>query len=127
MKKIRKAVRAFKKEYGIKGSPNLETLKEIIKKLGFIPCGYHADKEKLYETNTYETSVERPAFAYSKKGKKYVFYNDLLIEIDIVRILAHEVGHLYFNHMHRHESIFDTQTNKEWEANLFAACLMEPK
>ncbi len=126
MKKAKKAVRKFRKEYAIKGNPTSYELKEVIKKFGFIPCGYHDDEEKLYETNTYDFSTERPAFAYSKDGKKYIFYNDLLIETDIARTLAHEVAHLYYDHLHRHISLFDTPINKEWEANLFAAYLMEP-
>lgn len=127
MKKTKKAVKQFRKTYGIKGTPTSYELKEIIKKLGFTPYGYHTDEEKLYETKTYDFSTEKPAFTYSKDNKNYVFYNDLLNEIDISRLLAHELGHLYYNHLHRHETLFDTGINKEWEANLFAAYLMEPK
>ena len=127
MENARKAVKKFKKEYGIKGNPTSYEIKEVIKKFGFIPCGYHEDEEKLHETNTYDFSTERPAFAYSRAGKKYIFYNDLLIETDMARTLAHEVAHLYYDHLHRHTNTFDTPINKEWEANLFAAYLMEEK
>ncbi len=127
MKNARKTVKKFKRTYKIKGSPTTYELKRVIEQFGFTTYGYHNDEDKLQETKTYDISTEKPAFTYTKGRKKYVFYNDLLNEADAARVLAHELGHLYYNHMHRHETLFDTGINKEWEANLFAAYLMEPK
>ncbi len=128
MKTIEKEVRKFKRTNGIKGIPNLHELKDIIlKKYGFTTYGYHKDEEKLHETKTYEHSLDRPAFTYCKNGKRHVFYNDLLSETDITHVLAHELGHLYYDHLHRHIDSADTPIRKEWQANIFAAYLMEPK
>ncbi len=126
MKNAKKAVRKFKRTYKIKGSPTTYELKRVIEQFGFTTYGYHNDEDKLQETKTYDLSTEKPAFTYAKGRCRYVFYNDLLNEVDAARVLAHELGHLYYNHMHRNETLFDTGINKEWEANLFAAYLMEP-
>lgn len=127
MENARKAVKKFKRTYRIKGSPTTYELKRVIEQLGFTTYGYHNDEDKLQETKTYDLSTEKPAFTYIKGRKRYVFYNDILNEVDAARVLAHELGHLYYNHMHRHETSLDTGINKEWEANLFAAYLMEEK
>lgn len=126
MQNARKTVKKFKRTYKIKGSPTTFELKRAIEQFGFTTYGYHNDEDKLQETKTYDLSTEKPAFTYAKGRCRYVFYNDLLNEVDAARVLAHELGHLYYNHMQRHETLFDTGINKEWEANLFAAYLMEP-
>ncbi len=128
MKAIKNEVKKFKRANGIKGTPNLHELMDIIhKKYGFTSYGYHKDEEKLHETKTYELSLDKPAFSYCKNGKRYVFYNDLLSEKDIAHLLAHELGHLHYDHFHRHTDSMDTPILKEWQANIFGAYLMEPK
>ena len=126
MKQAKKAVKKFREIYKIKGNPTAYEIKQIIKKLGFELCGYSENEKKLCETKTQYLSGEKPAFTYVKGSKKYVFYDDFLNEADTERVLAHELGHLYYNHMHRSKTLFDTNVNKEWEANLFAALLLEP-
>ena len=128
MKTIEKEVKRFKRTNGIKGIPTTYEIVDImLKKYGFTTYGYHKDEEKLYETKTYEHSLDRPAFAYCKNGKRHIFYNDLLSETDITHVLTHELGHLYYDHLHRHTDSTDTPIHKEWQANVFAAYLMEPK
>jgi Zn-dependent protease with chaperone function len=124
MKNAKKAVRKFKRTYKIKGSPTAYELKGIIKKFGFTTYGYTENEDKLYETKTLNLSKEKPAFTYIRGNQKYVFYDDLLNEIDAERVLAHEISHLYYNHFHRKATLLDTEVNKEWEANLFAAYLL---
>lgn len=126
MKKAKKAAKKFRETYRIKGVPTAYELKQIIKQLGFEACGYSESKDKLRETKTFDLAEKKPAFTYARGNKKYVFYDDLLNEVDTERVLAHEIGHLYYNHMHRRETLLDTDVNKEWEANLFAAYLLEP-
>ena len=126
MQNARKAVRKFKRIYQIKRVPTTYDLKRIIKKFGFTTYGYSENENKLYETKTYNLSKEKYAFTYIRGNQKYVFYDDLLNEIDAERALAHEVAHLYYNHFYRKSTIFDSDVNKEWEANLFAAYLLEP-
>lgn len=125
MKKARKEVKKFKRIYKIKGVPTSYDLIRIIKKFGFITYGYSENKDKLIETKTYDLSQEKYAFTYIRGHQKYVFYDDLLNEIDIERALAHEVAHLYYNHFYRKATLFDSDVNKEWESNLFAAYLLE--
>lgn len=128
MKTIQKEVRKFKRANSIKEPPNMHELMDLIhRKYGFTTYGYYKDVEKLHETKTYELSLDRPAFSYCKNGKSYVFYNDTLNEKDVAHLLAHELGHLHYNHLHRHTDSADTPIQKEWQANIFAAYLMEPK
>ncbi|MBQ7959778.1 MAG: ImmA/IrrE family metallo-endopeptidase [Clostridia bacterium] len=126
MKKAKKAVGKFKRIYKVKGTPTSYELKRIIKKFGFITYGYSENEDKLHETKTYNLSKEKYAFTYIRGNQKFVFYDDLLNEVDAERALAHEVAHLYYNHFYRKTTIFDSDVNKEWESNLFAACLLEP-
>ena len=126
MKNAKEAVKRFKRTYKIKGVPTTYELKQIIKKFGFITYGYSENKDKLYETETYNLSKEKPAFTYIRGNHKYVFYDDLLNEIDTERVLSHEISHLYYNHFYRKKTLLDSDVNKEWEANLFAAYLLEP-
>ena len=125
MKKARKAVRKFKRIYKLKEAPTSYELKQIIKKFGFTIYGYSENEDKLIETKTYNLSKEKYAFTYIRGNQKYVFYDDLLNEVDTERALAHEVAHLYYNHFYRKITLFDSDVNKEWEANLFAAYLLE--
>ena len=126
MKDARKAVRKFKRIYKVKGVPTAYELKGLIKKFGFITYGYRENEDKLCETKTYGLSKEKYAFTYIRGNQKYVFYDDLLNEVDTERALAHEIAHLYYNHFYRKTTLFDSDVNKEWEANLFAAYLLEP-
>lgn len=125
MKTIKKEVRKFKQENHISKAPNVNELMDIIhRKYGFTTYGYHRDEEKLHETKTYEISLERPAFSYSKNGKRYVFYNDTLSDNDIRLLLAHELGHLHYDHLHRRLNSSDTPIYKEWQAHVFAGYLL---
>lgn len=126
MKAIKNEVRKFKRANGIKGTPNLHELVDVIRrKYGYTSYGYHKDEEKLHETKTYEHSAERPAFTYCKDGKRYVFYNDTLSEKDITILLAHELGHLYYDHLYRHVDSDDTPIYKEQQAHIFAGYLLD--
>ena len=128
MKAIKKEVMKFKRVNGIKKTPNLHELTDIIhRKYGFTSYGYHKDEEKLYETKTYDLSLERPAFSYSKNGKRYVFYNDTLSDKDITLLLAHELGHLHYDHLYRRFDSSDTPIYKEWQAHVFAGYLLDPE
>lgn len=98
MKKAKKAVEKFKRIYKVKGTPTSYELKRIIKKFGFITYGYSENEDKLHETKTYNLSKEKYAFTYIRGNQKFVFYDDLLNEVDAERALAHEVAHLYYNH-----------------------------
>ena len=126
MKKSKKAVKQFKRTYKIKGVPSAHELKRVIKEFGFEVYGYSESEDKLHETKTYNLSKEKPAFTYVRGNQKIVFYDDRVNEIDLLRVLSHEIGHIYYNHLHRKEDIFDTDINKEWEANLFAVYLLSP-
>lgn len=126
MRNAKRAAKQFKRIYKIKGVPSVRELKEKIKQLGFEPCAYSESEHRLHETRTYRISQERPAFTYVKGHKRYVFYDDLLNEVDTKRVLAHEIGHLYCNHMNCVRTCLDTDVNKEWEANAFAAQLLKP-
>lgn len=125
MKNARKAVKKFRRLYKIKGALTTYELRRIIKKFGFIIYGYNENEDKLHETKTYSLSKEKYAFTYIRGNQKYVFYDDLLNEIDAERALAHEIAHLYYNHFYRKATLFDSDVNKEWEANLFAAYLLD--
>lgn len=126
MKTMKKEVRKFKQENRISTMPNVNELIDIIhRKYGFTTYGYHKDEEKLYETKTYEISLERPAFSYSKNGKRCVFYNDALSDKDITLLLAHELGHLHYDHLHRRLNSSDTPIYKEWQAHVFAGYLLD--
>lgn len=126
MRNTKKAAKQFKRAYKIKGVPSVCELREKIKQLGFEPCAYSKSEHMLRETKTYCISQEKPAFTYAKGHKKYVFYDDLLNELDTKRVLAHEIGHLYCNHMNCVRTCLDTDVNKEWEANIFAVQLLTP-
>lgn len=125
MKNAKKTVKKFKQTYKIKGVPTTHELKKLIKKFGFTTYGYSENEDKLYETKTYNLSKEKHAFTYARGNQKYVFYDDYLNEIDIERALAHEIAHLYYNHLYRKTTVLDSDLNKEWEANLFAAYLLK--
>ena len=126
MKTIKKEVRKFRRANGIKVTPNVNELMDIIhRQYGFTTYGYHKDEEKLYETNTYELSLQKPAFSYSKNGKRYVFYNDALSDKDITLLLSHELGHLHYDHLYRRSDSSDTAIYKEWQAHVFSGYLLD--
>lgn len=126
MKTIKQEVKKFKRENGIRMTPNINELIDIIhRKYGFTTYGYHKDEEKLHETKNYDISRQRPAFSYSGKGKRCVFYNDHLSDKDIILLLAHELGHLHYNHLRRSIDSSDTPIYKEWQAHIFAGYLLD--
>lgn len=125
MKNARKAVRGFKRCYGVRGVPTVSELKLLIRRLGFTVYGYTEGEAKLRETKTLGLTADRYAFTYLCGKQRYVFYDDLMNETDTQRALAHETAHIYYNHLYRKATPFDSAVNKEWEANLFAAYLLK--
>ncbi len=125
MKNTKDNVKKFRKEFKIKRVPDLGTLKNVIRKMNYIPLSYK-DNEALYYNLLDGKKIERKTAITILKGKnRYVFYDDSISENDLTYILAHEAAHIYLNHLNRKSGYFDTSEYKEREANEFASELLK--
>ncbi len=123
MKPVEKSVKEFKKEFKVRRIPDLAKLRLIIKAMSYQLLPYQGNETLLMELYG-TTDIKRPAITMSHKRKRYVFYNAEITERDLLFILAHEIGHIYLNHIQRSEGYYDTSEYREEEANEFASMLM---
>ncbi len=124
MQKMKKIVRRFKKEFDIKGIPKLEDLKRAISELGYIPLPYEGNEDIYFKMLNGRIIEKKDGITMLKGTDRYVFYRSTVLKCDMPHILAHEIGHIYLNHLNRHGSYYDTSIRKEAEANAFSLFLI---
>lgn len=126
MKHVSKAIRKFWIEYDLYSAPlDLNRLKSIIAYQGFtlVPFGVSCEPAvlQLIKTLKVENLCEsQNGFTYCNGGAKLVFLRDTLNSADMLSVLLHEEGHIFFEHFFHDGNLDDTDTCHENEANAFA-------
>lgn len=125
MKSVKKQVKKFKKEFKIKGIPDMSELRQAVKSFHYQLATYERNEELLVSLNQFERSKCVPAFCCTKNRQNYIFYSGKIHDRDLPFVLAHEIGHIYMNHLNREDNIHDTPEYKDREANEFTSELMQ--
>ena len=99
MKNVKKQVKKFKKEFDIKGVPDVSELRQVIRSFHYQLLTYEGNEELLVNLNQFERSKYVPSFCCSKNRQNYLFYSAKVHDSDLPFVLTHEIGHIYMNHL----------------------------
>lgn len=124
MKNIKKQVQKFKKEFKLTGVPDLSELKQAVRNLNYDLTTYRDGADLLKETHMTDAAQIVPALTVRTPKAKCILYNGNIQEKDLPFILAHEIGHIYLNHIRTSRGYYDTSEYRDNEANCFAVYLM---
>lgn len=129
-KNIKKTVRHFHDEFGVK-NVTLENLCTVIKKQGYTIIEYNnifndQNVASLINALGLEQLCEcSKGFTYADSKRRLVFLHEDLSEEEKLIVLAHEEGHIYCEHMNT-SPIIGRDIQDEYEANEFAHYLLNP-
>lgn len=127
---IKQKVKSFCKKYKV-SKFNCESLKAIIEKQGYTVIEYNQivnnnDVSKIIQSLKLSDNILRSkGFTYADNSYRLVFINEDLSDDEKCIVLAHEVGHIYLNHL-SNASIIGKDVKEEYEANEFAHFLLNP-
>lgn len=129
-KKIRNSANEIIRKYQLK-DVNVDSLSEIITKLGytlvlFNKCANNDDVETILNNlNLQEYILSSRGFTYTDSNYRLVFLNECLNDEESVFVLAHEIGHIVFNHV-KAGTVIGNDVQEEYEANEFVHYLLNP-
>ena len=121
---IKLKAKAFLKEHNL-ADISVNDLKRIIEEQGYTIIGfnhiYNAENvAKLIELLKLEDAISRSrCFTYADEHRRLIFIHEDLSDSEKLLVLAHEEGHIYFNHLSSHPLLGKTVA-EEFEANEFA-------
>lgn len=127
---IKKAVSAFKKKYKL-AEITEKTLCDALETQGYTVIRFNTivnDEDVtqiISNLNLEDTILSHKGFTYSNDKYRLVFVNDDLSEEERLMVLAHEVGHIFCEHM-TCQPIIGQDVKQEHEANEFAHYLLHP-
>lgn len=127
---IKRKVRSFCKEYAL-SEISSRSLKAIVEKQGYTIVEYNqvvndGDVEKLIRSLCLsDTVLHTKGFTYADAHCRCVFLHEDLSEQEQCIVLAHELGHIYLNHL-SNASVIGNDVREEYEANEFAHFLLHP-
>lgn len=125
MKSLKKQVRKFCRQNGIKKSVTLVHLIGFIRDSGYGYLSYTEGQDIIAKNGWIQDAETRPAFtAVTEDEKYYVFYDEKQPKHELLFFIAHECGHIYLGHMFGAKNALDTINSREIEANKFAAALL---
>ena len=129
-KKIKKKANEFIKFNQLK-SITVDSLSEVIKKQGYILILFDkmlnsSDVETIVNNlNLQEYVLRSRGFTYTDNNYRLLFLNENLSDEEKVLVLAHEIGHIVFNHI-KSGTVIGNDVIEEYEANEFAHYLLNP-
>ena len=128
---IKKKVKQFRHEYGMKETVTCGQLESILDKQGFtIVEFYHLENDPDVETlikslGLTETIKNRDGFLYMDEHFRIIFVNEQLSEAEKRIVLAHEEAHYYCGHCSV-SRVVGRGVEEEFEANEFVHFLLTP-
>ena len=75
MKNVKKQVKKFRKEFKIKGIPDMSELRQAVKSFHYQLATYEGNEELLANLNQLERSKYVPSFCCSKNRQNYIFFS----------------------------------------------------
>lgn len=129
-KEIKKKANDFVKRNRLK-SITFDSLSEAIKKQGYTLILFNrslnnSDVETIINNlNLYEYILNSRGFTYTDGNYRLLFLNESLNDEEKVLVLAHEIGHIVFNHV-KSKSVIGNDVTEEHKANEFAHYLLNP-
>ena len=124
---VRALVELFKKEFKVK-KLNLPKALEIAKSLGFKICYYNSVNNETVQAlidnlklTNYYTSTR--GFTYSDNDRRIIFIRECMTEKDTLKVITHELSHIFLNHIDRCSKNCDKA--QEEEADEFARLLLK--
>lgn len=129
-KKIKYKANELIRKYQLK-DVNIDSLSGIITKLGytlvlFNKCANNNDVETILNNlNLHEYILSSRGFTYTDSNYRLVFLNEDLNDEESVFVLAHEIGHIVFNHV-KSGTVIGNDVQEEYEANEFVHYLLNP-
>lgn len=125
MKSLKKQVKKFCRQNGIKKSVTLVHLIGFIRDSGYGYLSYTEGQDIIVKNNWIQDTETRPAFtAVTEDEKYYVFYDEKQPKHELLFFIAHECGHIFLGHMFGAKNALDTINSREIEANKFATVLL---
>ncbi len=129
-KRIKKKVNEFVKSNCIR-SVTADSLSRAIKRQGYTLILYdktvnNEDVETIISNlNLQEYILNSRGFTYVDGSYRLVFVNESLNDEEKMLVLAHEIGHIVFNHI-KSGTVIGNDVKEEYEANEFAHYLINP-
>lgn len=128
---IKKKVKQFKKEYN-QGEVSYSSLKSVIQSQGYTIIEFNhisnsEDVNQLISALGLQSMISQSkGFTYADKSYRLVFVHEDLSEAEKLVVLAHEEGHIYFDHFSK-APIIGKDVQDEYEANEFSHYLLNQK
>jgi len=129
-KNIRKAVEAFKRKFGL-STVSYKSLCAVLEKQGYTVIPFNktvneGDVARVIDNlNLSEYILSCNGFTFTNERYRLVFVNADLSEDEKLMVLAHEEGHIYFEHSSA-RPVIGNDVLQEHEANEFAHYLLHP-
>ena len=129
-KEIKNKANELIKKYQLK-DVNVNSLSEIIIKLGYTVVLFNKSVNNndvetiLNNLNLQEYILNSRGFTYTDSNYRLVFLNESLNDEESVFVLAHEIGHIVFNHV-KSGTIIGNDVQEEYVANEFVHYLLNP-
>lgn len=129
-KKIKQKVNEFVKQYRLL-NVTIDSLSDIITKLGYTLILFNKrlnsnDVETILNNlNLHEYILNSRGFTYTDSNYRLLFLNESLNNEEKIFVLAHEIGHIVFNHI-KSGTVIGNDVKEEYEANEFVHYLLNP-
>ena len=129
-KKIKNKVSELIRKYQLK-DVNVDSLSELLTKLGYTLVLFNKSVNNndvetiLNNLNLHEYILNSRGFTYTDSNYRLVFLNENLNDEESVLVLAHEIGHIVFEHV-KSGTIIGNDVQEEYEANEFVHYLLNP-
>lgn len=129
-KNIKRAVKIFKKKY-MPHEISEKAICEALRKQGYTVIYFNAilndsdTAQIISNLNLEEYISTNKGFTFANDKFRLVFINEALTEEERLMVLAHEMGHICFEHT-QSQPILGQDVKQEHEANEFAHYLLHP-
>lgn len=128
---MKKSVRQFQAKFHCY-APSCDRLRSTAEKLGYTVVEFsHILNDRDVQTlidalKLSDAALHSRGFTYANQNYRLLFVHDDLSEEEEQIILAHELGHIWLEHMTSAASVIGRDVQEEYEANEFAHYLLHP-